>query len=314
MDMSNSIKSQLDMARNVHDMSSLNQLKSAAKANDEGALREAAEQFEAIFVNMLLKSMRKAQEAIADKDSPFNSQQVKFYRDMHDQQLAVDLAGGGSLGLADIIVRQLGNEQLLNRAEGSLGDGDIASYNRQQRTAVFAAEDKVFPEQTKRAGFASPEDFVTQLYPLAEHHAKVLGMDPKALIAQAAVETGWGQHMIHTAAGDNAFNLFGIKADNRWQGDKATVPTLEYDAGIARQQQAQFRAYNSLDQAMQDYVQFVSDNPRYQTAIENAQDPKQYFEQLQKAGYATDPKYADKVMSVLSSQTLRAFKHEEALP
>lgn len=314
MDMSNSIKSQLDMARNVHDMSSLNQLKSAAKANDEGALREAAEQFEAIFVNMLLKSMRKAQEAIADKDSPFNSQQVKFYRDMHDQQLAVDLAGGGSLGLADIIVRQLGNEQLLNRAGSEMTSGDLASYNRQQRQAVVAAEDRVLPTETKRAGFASPQDFVEQLYPLAQEHAKSLGIDPEALIAQAAVETGWGQHMIHTASGSNTHNLFGIKADNRWKGDKATVQTLEYQGDIARQQKAHFRAYPSLDQAMQDYVNFVSDNPRYQSALENTRNPKVYFEQLQKAGYATDPKYADKVMSVLGSQTLQSFKNDEAMP
>ena len=107
MDSSGAVKSQLEMARNVHDMSSINTLRSAAKGNDPEALNEAAHQFEAIFVQMLLKSMRKAQDAIADKDSPFNSEQVKFYRDMHDQQLATDMSTNGSIGLADVIVQQM---------------------------------------------------------------------------------------------------------------------------------------------------------------------------------------------------------------
>ena len=313
MDIGNTVKSQLDLARNVHDMRSLNKLKSAANKNDEGALREAAEQFEAIFVSMLLKSMRKAQEALADKDSPFNSQQVKFYRDMHDQQLSVDLASGGTLGLADIIVRQLGNESLIEGARGGRSDGDIASYNRQQSRAVESAVNSVVPSITgfKDSAFESPEAFVEQLFPIAETYAQTLGLDPKALVAQAAVETGWGRHMIHRADGENAHNLFGIKADKRWQGEKALVSTVEYEQGIPTPQKAPFRAYSSFDESMRDYVQFVSQSPRYQSAIENSQDPKQYFKALQQSGYATDPKYADKVMAVMNSEAIQSVKVEE---
>lgn len=313
MDMGNSVKSQLDLARNVHDMDSLNKLKSAAHRNDEGALREAAEQFEAIFVNMLLKSMRKAQEALADKDSPFNSQQVKFYRDMHDKQLAVDLASGGTLGLADIIVRQLGNESLLDSARNNRTDGDIASYNRQQSRAIEAATQTMVPNVTgfKDAAFDSPEAFVEHLYPIAQTYAEKLGLDPKALVAQAAVETGWGRHMIHRADGENAHNLFGIKADKRWQGDKALVSTVEYEQGLPSPQKAPFRAYNSFDESMRDYVDFVSQNPRYQSAVDNSQDAQRYFKELQQSGYATDPKYAEKVIAVMKSDALQSVKSEE---
>jgi flagellar protein FlgJ len=313
MDSSGAVKSQLEMARNVHDMSSINTLRSAAKGNDPEALKEAAHQFEAIFVQMLLKSMRKAQDAIADKDSPFNSQQVKFYRDMHDQQLATDLASSGSLGLADIIVRQLGNHSLINNAQTNTTSGDIASYNRQQRSQIFAASEVAIKPSSpeKQPAFASPEDFVTQLYPIAKQHALELGLEPKALIAQAAVETGWGQYMIHKADGQNANNLFGIKADQRWTGERAMVSTLEYKGDLPEKQKAQFRAYDSLQESVQDYVSFIKQNPRYMPAINQASDVNSYFKALQSSGYATDPKYADKVLSVLRSATLQEFTPNE---
>lgn len=313
MDSSGAVKSQLEMARNVHDMSSINSLRSAANTNDPDALKEAAHQFEAIFVQMLLKSMRKAQDAISDKDSPFNSQQVKFYRDMHDQQLATDLASGGSLGLADIIVRQLGNHDLIEGSKTIRTNGDMADYNRQQRAKVFDATESVLAPNTstKQSAFASPEDFVAQLYPIAKQHASELGLEPKALIAQAAVETGWGQYMIHKPDGENANNLFGIKADQRWQGEKATVSTLEYKGDLPEKQKAQFRAYGSLQESVQDYVQFVKQNPRYIPAVDQVSDAKSYFEALQNSGYATDPKYAEKVLSVLRSATLQEFSPNE---
>ncbi|WP_100655852.1 flagellar assembly peptidoglycan hydrolase FlgJ [Alteromonas flava] len=310
---SSAVKSQLELARNVHDMGSLNQLRSAANSNQEGALEEAAAQFEAIFINMLLKSMRKAQEALADEDSPFNSQQVKFYRDMHDQQLATDLASSGTLGLADIIVRQLSNEHLLNNAGLNPGNGDIASYNRQASRVIESAQRNyaIAATPSKQAAFASPQEFVAQLLPLAQEHAETLGLDPKALLAQAAVETGWGQHMIHKGGGENAHNLFGIKADKRWQGEKATVKTLEYSAGVAQQQQAQFRVYNSFSDSMRDYVEFIQHNPRYERAVQNSHDANAYFKHLQQSGYATDPKYAEKVMAVLNSPILQNSSESE---
>ena len=152
---------------------------------------------------------------------------------------------------------------------------------------------------------ASPEEFVRTLLPAARQSAKALGLDPLALVAQAALETGWGQRMIKTAAGSNSFNLFGIKANNGWQGNTAVVDTLEYRGGIAKKEQAKFRSYSSPEHSLQDYVAFIKHNPRYQDAVNASADAKAYFEQLQAAGYATDPAYAKKIMAVYQSPALQ---------
>jgi len=308
MDLTNTNKSQLEMSRNYHDISSVNKLREAATSGDKGALEEAAKQFEAIFVNMMLSSMRKAQDALADKDSPFSSEQVKFYRDMHDKQLATDLASNGSMGLADIIVQQMDPSSGVMPGSALRNDGDLSSINRQRVASMQRAQDLVLgPQQTsafKAKAFESPSEFVASLYPHAEQAAKELNIDPKALIAQAAVETGWGKHLIHNGGGDNSHNLFGIKADKRWQGDKAVVSTLEYVNNVPEKQQAAFRSYASFSESLSDYVDFIKTNPRYHQAIQNTQQPKDYFDALQKAGYATDPQYSDKIMSVYDGSIL----------
>ncbi|MED5380321.1 MAG: rod-binding protein, partial [Pseudomonadota bacterium] len=171
-----STKSQLDMARNVHDMGSINKMREAIASGDETVLQEAAQQFEAIFVQMMLKSMRKAQDALADENSPFNSQQVKFYRDMHDQQLATDLTSGGGLGLADVIVKQLGQtEDSYTPASVIRSDGDLSSLNRNRVYNVAEAQYIALSSQSirsqsaqKDAMFESPEQFVESLMPIAE--------------------------------------------------------------------------------------------------------------------------------------------------
>lgn len=319
MESSNYIDSQLEMSRNVHNVSGLDSLRRAAQSGDKKALEEAAKQFEAIFVQMMLKSMRKAQEALADKDSPFNSQQVKFYRDMHDQQLAVDLSSKGNIGIADLIVQQLsiGEEGFMPasaiRSDGNLSDltrklseGQAIGQASTQNDAPKTDTQNNQSGATKQSAFPSPSAFVAKLLPHVQEFAEQLGLDPKALLAQAAVETGWGKFMIHNAQGTNSHNLFGIKADKRWQGDSAAINTIEFDQGVAKQQKAAFRSYESFNAALQDYVSFVSENPRYQPAMQNTSDPKAYFTALQKAGYATDPNYADKVLSVLNSDTLKS--------
>ena len=309
-------KSQLESARNVHDLSSLNRLREAAYSKDDKALKEAAEQFEAIFVQMMLKSMRKAQDAMADKDSPFNSEQVKFYRDMHDKQLAQDLSSSGGVGLAEIIVQQLGQHDINDFIPAGVArsDGNLASLNRQREQRLEQAQqtaealtDTNARHAFKAAAFADPQTFVEQLWPAASKAASQLGIEPKALLAQAAVETGWGQHVIHNGQGNSANNLFGIKANSHWQGESATVNTMEFDGTVARQQRAAFRSYDNLQQGFEDYVQFIRGQERYRGAVENAGDPKSYFKALQAAGYATDPQYADKVMAVYNSDSLRSY-------
>lgn len=310
MDLMANTKSQLEMSRSVHDLGSLDTLRSAAKSGDKGALEEAAKQFEAIFVQMLLKSMRKAQEAIADKDSPFNSEQVKFYRDMHDQQLATDLSTNGSIGLADIIVQQMGIHDHVTPASAVRSNGDLSTLNRNQVLMRQRAEDAglgAFSPDTsnnKRAAFDSPKDFVEGLYPQAIAAAEKLNIDPKALLAQAAVETGWGKYVIHQGNGNSSHNLFGIKADKRWDGEKAVVDTLEYVNHVPEKQQAAFRSYQDFGSSLNDYAEFIQGNPRYRQATEQSHSPDKYFNALQEAGYATDPVYAEKVMSVYQGDLL----------
>lgn len=302
-----------------HDINSLQQIRQSAGQDEKQALRQAAEQFEAIFMNMLLKSMREA-NAHFEADGMMHSETTRFYRDMHDNQLASDLSQSGSLGLADLIVQQLDPTAAVSRAHQPV-PGDllmpqpIQRQSLQQRPQVAATAESelqaspvVAAQQPSRWQVSSPAEFVERLLPAAREAAAALGLDPLALVAQAALETGWGQHMIRTANGENSYNLFGIKASRGWQGDTAVVDTLEYRQGVAQKEKARFRAYASPEQSLQDYVQFIRGSARYQDAVKVASDSVAYFRQLQAAGYATDPNYAEKIKSVLSSPAIRAFR------
>ena len=309
MELSNNMQSQLELSRNTSDIGGLDNLRRAAQSGDEAALVEAARQFEGIFLQMMLKSMRKAQDVLADEESPFNSEQVKFYRDMHDQQLATDLATKGSVGLADIIVKQLGNlQEGYTPASVIRNDGNLSSINRHRVQSIEQAQNLVLgPATYKASGFDNPEHFLQSLYPQAKQAAEQLGLDPKALLAQAAVETGWGQYLIHNSQGQNSHNLFGIKAGKNWTGDKAVVDSIEFEQGVAKTAKSPFRVYASFSDALQDYVDFVKQNPRYENALSNTGQAEQYFSALQQAGYATDPDYANKVVAVLNGDIMQAF-------
>ena len=312
----------LDQAQFVQDFSGLNGLREAAQSNpnDQKALRKAAEHFESIFMKMMLQSMRKAEEVLEDQDSPFNSQETKFFRGMMDDQMAVDLSSTGALGLADLIVEQLSpgagnitaasmlrNDGQLARAQANpqasqfIDSADKQAQKQAQHSSQFAATEQAnkTQNQPEAVEFANKQDFVDKLTPYATLAASKLGISPIAMIGQAALETGWGQKMMQKLDGSNALNFFGIKADNRWDGDKTTVNTLEYRNGVAQQEKANFRAYSNIAESMQDYADFILNSPRYQQAVEAADSAKNYFSELQKAGYATDPNYADKIMSVL---------------
>ena len=316
MDTQSHANSQLEMARNVNDIGGLNTLRQAIAEGDGEVLQEAAQQFEAIFVQMMLKSMRKAQDALADKDSPFNSQQVKFYRDMHDQQLAVDLSSNGGMGLADLIVKQLGQQDPNYRPASTIrSDGKLSSINRAATDAITQAQDMMLQSASKgstsaykAAMFDDQQAFVAALYPYAEKAAAELGTDAKAIIAQAAIETGWGQYVIHNGQGQSSHNLFGIKANSQWTGEQAVVDTIEFSDGVPERRKAAFRQYASLEEGLADYVNFVRSQPRYAEAVAASGNTQAYFNELQQAGYATDPNYANKVMSVYRSEALQSFE------
>ena len=294
------------IAANLYtDFKQLADLKRQAQQNSDQALEKVAKQFEAVFLQMMLKQMRQASMG----DPIFNSNGLEFYRDMHDQQLALHLSDQGSIGIADLIVRQL---QPTNGFSGSR-QKSIADYqHRPLLSNPVPAHpgneaDKVIKptNKTPPGHFDSPHQFVKTLLPEARKAARALGVDPKLLIAQAALETGWGKKIIHHPNGRNSHNLFNIKAGRTWEGERVKVGTLEYVDGVAVKKQADFRAYDNYQQSFADYVALLQ-QPRYREALDKAENPKAYLEALQQAGYATDPDYADKILSIYQRQTLAA--------
>lgn len=316
--------SPIDKAQNFFDLNSLNNItlksKSTDKASKDEALNAAAKQFEAIFMQMLLKSMRSAQDVL-ESDSPFNSQTTKFYRDMHDQQLSVELSSNGTLGLSELIVRQLGGDSenftpsSVLRSDGELktskehnipahlsvsSSDDAVSNNRQQQTPFDKLQQLI---QKNAQDFEYPKDFVTALTEPAKVAEKALGIPFQVVIAQSALETGWGKKIIQKESGESSNNLFNIKADKRWQGDKVTKETLEFEQGSMVKKTAPFRAYSNLSDSVNDYVNFLSNNPRYEKALEKSSDVEHFLQGIQSAGYATDPQYANKILNTLKRVT-----------
>jgi len=172
-----------------------------------------------------------------------------------------------------------------------------------EMTEIPLKNDQVRPIQ-------SAEDFVRQLHPYAEQAARELGVEPKVLLAQAALETGWGRSLIKNGNGSNSFNLFNIKADRSWQGKQAQVSTLEFEQGIAKKINAGFRSYASFQESFKDYVDFIKSNPRYGDALKQVGNGARYLQELQQAGYATDPSYANKVMSIYNGNAMAGFEPE----
>ena len=356
------------------DINSLAKLKQQANENPQQGLKAVAKQFEALFMQMVLKSMRDASFG----DPIFDSNQSEFYRDMFDKQLAINLSNDRGMGLAEALERQLrgsihslqpqapvlpmaepqrqeavasvnmkmnsaldtetgpvvsqpmpqliksspvaideveDNEYMLetnlssvqqttqktvNDPELTMPDLSVITISTRKNIAPAVKEQESLP-----AYFAEPEEFVQTLRPFAEEAARKLGVSADVLIAQAALETGWGKHVSQHVDGSSSYNLFNIKAGNGWEGDRVAINTLEYRGGIARRERAAFRAYDSYAESFNDYVDFIRSRPRYQEALNQASDPESYVKELQAAGYATDPRYADKIINIMQRPLVR---------
>jgi flagellar protein FlgJ len=258
-------------------------LRRGAQANDPNALREVARQFESIFTKMMLDSMRSASFG----DPMFGSDQGDMYQGMMDDQLAVQLSQGRGLGLADMLIRQLGG----GNAGAGAGAGAAAAVTGEAGAAGSAS-----PEQQRQ--------FIDQVMPHATAAARELGVDPRAIVAQAALETGWGTSK-PADAGGSSHNFFGIKAGAGWQGRTVSNATTEYVAGEAGTERARFRAYGSLAENVGDYVRVIRDNPRYAAALGTGADVRAFANALQRGGYATDPQYADKLLATFEKVAAR---------
>lgn len=289
----------------------LAKLKAQARKDSPQALEGVAKQFEAVFLQMALKSMRDASTG----DSLFDNDSSLFYREMYDKQLALHLSNNSKIGLAELIVKQLGDTQ--SPEPVALSGKTIKDYRLHPVFTTSQVLDIERPniglpalisgdELGAESKSNAPKKFVDTLLPFAHEAAQELNVHPGILLAQAALESGWGKKTISHADGSSTHNLFGIKANQSWNGQKAAVMTLEYDQGIGRKQQANFRAYDNFSDAFRDYVRLIKSNPRYQQALVHADDPRQYIRELQKAGYATDPVYAQKVIEIFDQQRLQS--------
>ncbi|MCG7530126.1 flagellar assembly peptidoglycan hydrolase FlgJ [Psychrobium sp. MM17-31] len=286
---------------NYQDIASLDKLRQEAQSDEKAALNKVAKQFEGIFMKMLLKSMREANKAF-EADSPFNSQGTETYRNMHDDQMATELSESGSLGLAELIVQQLSPQTSGVTPASVLRTNNDLPMKAAKSSPVNRADNasvKTQAADNETAHFKSQQDFVEQMMPYAKKAAQVLGLSPQTMIAQAALETGWGQKIVGKDKGEFSFNLFNIKADKRWDGDSTEVSTIEYREGVPLKEKASFRRYQDFEQSFIDFGQFLKNSPRYEKALSKVENSASFLHELQQAGYATDPNYASKIMAVL---------------
>ena len=277
------------------DFQGLKQLKNQATEKSPEAIRAVARQFETLFVQMMLKSMRDANigEGLLDND------QSKLYQEMFDKQVSLDMTKHQSIGLAEMIIKQLGGEETKTQ-------NDVGDMNRRFDLLTSKQFSIVSTQSTAREGEEGntnastiPQKFVKSLWPHATKAANLLGVEPEVLIAQAALETGWGKSMIKNNDAGNSFNLFGIKAQQSWQGLRVNAMTTEFENGVMGRNKEPFRVYDSIGESFADYVGLISNSDRYSKAMEQAQDSSAYLDALQNAGYATDPDYANKIKGIL---------------
>ncbi len=304
------------------DFSGLNRLKALATEHNPAAIEQTARQFEALFTQMLLKSMRQADFGGGILDS----QETKMYRGLFDQQLALTLSQHGTgLGIAGMIERQLRVQNRVavtqakavpmiavgpsSRPPAATLEATTARPTGAIATGIGTALhilDKVAHVAMARALPGNPIAFVRALVPYAEQAAARLGVSARALLAQAALETGWGAHLPTRADGRSSFNLFGIKSGSDWHGASVKIPTLEFVDGIPVRRQDQFRAYPSPAASFHDYAQLLLSSPGYQQVLNRGESIRGFAAALASSGYATDPHYADKLVKVAESPQMNA--------
>jgi peptidoglycan hydrolase FlgJ len=330
---------------NALDPNTLNGLKRLSRDQSPEAIREASRQFEALFMQQVMKSMREA----SPKGGMLDTEETRSYQTLLDQQMMLQLSSQGQgVGLAKVIERQLGGGLKGNANPASLpvaaptaglelgvGAGEVQSdpavvldNTIRQGFEQVAARAARMAEAARAAAAATAKTaapaaatsvpgsipgmpnnpgaqaFVQRIWPEAEAASRATGIPARFLVAQAALETGWGKKELRNADGSPSFNLFNIKAGRSWNGASVTTNTTEYRNGVAQREDANFRAYGSYQEAFQDYARLISTSPRYARVV-GTTDANAFARGLQAAGYATDPMYADKLARIINGNTLR---------
>lgn len=303
----------LDTNRFVLDVKAAGDLRSKLKQDPQGGLKQAAQQFEGMLLQMMLKSMRDA----TPQDGVLDSDQTRFFTSIMDQQLAQNLSAQGKLGFAKMIEKQLGRgmgatdaasptaSPTSSQVDASLETLRQVLLARQAaKTAAAAAAQDASAADGATAVSGDSREFVNKIWPQAQAAAASLGVPAQFLVAQAALESGWGKSEIRTADGSPTYNLFGVKAGRGWQGATTEVQTTEYVNGVAQSSREKFRVYGSYAEAFNDYASVLRGSPRF-AGVLGQQDGTRFASALQGAGYATDPMYADKLSRIINGSTLR---------
>jgi flagellar protein FlgJ len=243
------------------------------------AISAVASQVEALFLQMMLKSMRDA--SMGDE---LDGNEMGVYQDMFDKQVALTISQHQDLGIGAILKRQL--------------TGKTAPAAPKTASGGVSAPQQVLAK--------TPAEFVDQVMPAIRRAATALGLNPLGLLAQAALETGWGQRMARNADGSPSLNMFGVKAGDGWTGARATADTVEFSNGVAAQRRTAFRAYGSIEESVSDFANVLKKSPRYRDAIAAGGDVHAYIDRIGKSGYATDPEYATKLNQILNSGVFQA--------
>lgn len=276
--------------RMAADANSLNNLKYAARDNSPESIKAAAVQFEALMINMMLKSMRDA----TPKESMFDSEQSRTFTSMLDQQLSQQIANRGT-GLADMLARQLQGSltSVPPEALDSLAPTPRSMPLNASQSAASA--NQALPQNAR--------EFVQQMSQHAEAASQDSGIPAHLMLGQAALETGWGKRQITGADGTPSNNLFGIKAGPNWKGKTVDALTTEYINGMPQKRIEKFRAYDSYADSFRDFANMMRNNPRYENVMGNTGSTAGYAQAMQDAGYATDPQYASKLRRVIENVT-----------
>jgi len=308
------------------DVQGVDDLRRTVRTSPEEGMKQASKQFEVMFLQMMLKSMREA----TPSDGMLGSSQEKTYTAMLDQQLSQNLSGRG-LGLAEAMLTQLrrsmgggapaepgvagagvqprgaswssGTRFLAGAAGASPSTAPLPAATG--RTADLSFYEKATAQATLSRSMlpqAQVEQFVSRMLPAAQQASQASGVPAQLIMAQAALESGWGRREIRTEDGKTSFNVFGIKADKGWKGPVVETTTTEYVNGVAQKTQARFRAYGSYEESFADYARFLTSNPRYANVLATP-DPAQAAHGLQRAGYATDPDYGAKLVRIMAQMS-----------
>lgn len=305
------------------DVQGVDALRRTVRSSPEEGMKQAAKQFEALFMQMVLKSMRDA----TPTEGLFGNEQEKMFTSMLDQQLTQNLSGRG-LGLADAMYAQLSRHLPANTPSAGPASAQPAPLPLARpveaptpklalltpvppvsaapaRSPTAPPDLSLYEEATAKATLSRSvyaqshvEEFVSRLLPAAQRASQECGVPAQLIMAQAALESGWGRREIRADDGRASFNLFGIKASKDWKGRVAETTTTEFVNGVSQKTRAAFRAYDSYEAAFSDYAKLIGNNPRYAN-VRAARTPDEAAQGLQQSGYATDPQYSGKLIRIM---------------